>query len=99
MIYLKKLKALLIVIVIGLVSLPALVKDLKLFAQNDQSDRPPNVTCYKPQMVIPIDKKQSELDNELKQLDQLYVEGKINQETYTARKEKLIYYIQHLDNK
>ena len=97
--YLNKYKALLFVIVLGIVSLPSIVKDLKVFAQDDQTDRPPNVTCYKPQMVIPKDKKQAELDNELKQLDQLYVEGKINQETYTVRKEKLLYHIQHQDNK
>lgn len=99
MIHLEKFKALLILIVIGLVSLPALVKDLKVFAQDDKTDSPPNVTCYRSQMVIPKDKKQPELDNELKQLDQLYVEGKINLETYTARKEKLIYHIQQQDNK
>lgn len=92
---LNRYKAVLIVIIIGLVSLPSIVKDLKVLAQNDKSPRPPDVTCYKPQAIVPQDKKLSELQKDLKQLEQLHHEGKINTETYTTRKEILMFQIEH----
>lgn len=85
----NKFKALLIVIVIGLISLPAVVKDLKVFAEKPNNDIPQGVMCYKAQVVTPQQKMLRELQSELNKLEDLYAEGKINLETYNLRKEKL----------
>lgn len=97
--HLKKYKALLVVIAIGLVSLPSIVKDLKVFAEKANNDIPQGVMCYRAQVVTPEQKKLRELQSELNKLEDLYAEGKINTETYTARKEKLMYQIDHKQGK
>lgn len=54
-----------------------------------KSKRPPHVTCYKPCVVTPEERKIRNLKAELMKLEQMYSEGKISEKTYKIRNQNL----------